>query len=744
MKRPSVLALGLLFLLMATLGAQSESRRRVIVLGFDGADPAVIEELMAAGDLPNLKALAASGTFAPLATTNPAESPVSWASFSVGGNPGKTGIFDFLHRIPDTYIPDIALVKRGERRLLDSDAQRAGVALGIGVICALVIYALLALTPLGRRPRGIIAALILLGVAFAVHQALESWVPRRILQAETARQGTPFWEVAGAAGRHCSIVQVPVTFPAQAFDGGELLSGLGTPDVRATWGTYAIYAEDYPEAFADPVNEPARDLFIDGEGDSVTGGKLHLLEFPDAARSSVTTVLHGPLDVMTPRDSETGAPRYVEPPLEIAVDRESGSARFTCLGRSVAAKAGEWTDWLRLEFVFNPLIKISGMVRFHVRSVAPKLYVYASPVNFDPGAEPLFSAMAPPIAAPRGFARSLTMESDCLFETVGWAIATNPLKDEMIDEDTFLADLKFSFENRWRLVKSRLEKGDRDLVIGVMLATDRVQHMFWRYRDPEHPGFKADAPPRFREAIREVYKRMDEIVGETVKRFVDEKTDLFVISDHGFASFRQGVHINSWLVENGYLTLRDSERRERGRLADIGLATPFGNVDWSKTRAYSLGLGKIYLNRRGREPEGIVETPEEGEALMDEIVTKMLAWRDPVTGGAIVREVKKSREIFSGPHAAEAADLIVGFERGYRVSWDTAAGRAPAGLLEKNLNAWSGDHCSVAPSLVPGIIFSNRKLGVGDPGIIDLARTILGSLEVEVPDEVEGRDLLGR
>jgi predicted AlkP superfamily phosphohydrolase/phosphomutase len=744
---PFVLTAMALLATSTSISAQStdeSSSRRVIVLGFDGADPQVVRELMEAGALPNLKRLSEEGSFAPLATTNPAESPVSWASFSVGGNPGRTGIFDFLHRIPGTYIPDIALVKRSERSILDSTAQRWGLALGLGLAVGLMIWALGSLLRLPRRWARGLALVIGLGVAFAAFRGLEEWVPRRIPQALTARQGTPFWELAGRAGHRCSIVQVPVTFPAQDFPNGELLSGLGTPDVRATWGTYAIYAEDYPEDFEDAVNMPQRDLFIDGQGDSVTGGKLHLLEFPEGPQAKVRTVLHGPLDLTAPRDAESGAPRYVEPPLDIRVDRESGRVSFSCLGETVSAAEGEWSEWMRLEFRFNPLIKIAGMVRFHVKSAREKLYVYASPVNFDPGAEPLLDALAPPLSAPRSFSRELVGETGCLFETVGWAIATNPLKDEMIDEETFLTDLEFSFENRWRLVKNRLARTDRDLVVGVMLATDRVQHMFWRHRDPKHPGYRADAPARYREAIEKVYRRMDAIVGETMNEYVDENTDLFVISDHGFASFRRGVHINSWLVENGYMTLRDPSLRERGRLADIGLATPFGNVDWAKTRAYSLGLGKIYLNRRGREPEGIIETPEEAERLMDEIVAAMKAWRDPETGDPVVREVRKSSEIFSGPFASEAADLVVGFERGYRVSWDTAAGRAPAGLVEVNLNRWSGDHCSVAPSLVPGIFFSNRKLAREDPAIVDLARTILISMAVPIPDEVEGRDLITR
>ncbi|MFQ5654827.1 MAG: alkaline phosphatase family protein [Planctomycetota bacterium] len=713
-----------------------------MVLGFDGVDPDVVERYFADGDLPNLKRLAEMGSFSALGTTNPAESPVSWAAFSIGANPGKTGIFDFLYRIPDTYVPDIALVRRGTYEL--GTGLRVCFSAVAGTLGAMLL--LVAGLPFRRRlgRRGILlpplAGLLLAGGGtFTVFQL---YIPRSIPRALPARQGTPFWESAGDSGMHCSILQVPVTFPAAGFSGGRLVTGLGTPDVRQTWGTFSIYAERFPEEeeLSDPGNSVDPRVRLEGFGDSVTGGKLIQVEFPSGPQAQVETILHGPRDFTRgDRDFEEHPelPREICPPLHIAIDREQERATFRVGGREVSARAGGWTEWLEVDFRLNPIIALEGIVRFRVRSVDP-FYAYGSPVNFHPAKPPFIV----PLSAPAGFSREVTERTGQLHETVGWAIATNPLKDELISEEEFLEDLYFTLGRRWRIIEKELERDDWRLVVGVMLAPDRVQHMFWHTIDPGHPLHDPGAPESVRNAIRDVYREMDRIVGVVMERHLDERTDLWVISDHGFASFRKGVHVNSWLVEEGYMTLIDPAERRRGRLTDIFEQAPFANVDWSRTRAYSLGLGKIYLNRLGREPEGTVETPEEAEAITDEIIDRLEALRDPETGARVVERVYRSDEIFSGPHLDEAGDLVIGFAEGYRVSWDTAAGKAPPGIVETNLNKWSGAHCSVDPSVVPGFLVTNRKVTVGDPAIVDVARTILGILGVSPPREMEGRDLL--
>lgn len=736
-------------------GSRPEGRR-VIVLGFDGVDPDLVREYIADGDLPHLARLSELGTLDDLGTTNPAESPVSWASFAVGGNPGRTNIFDFLYRLPESYQPDIALAVRNEYEVTNS--IRIGLTLGVALAAGLLIGVFVFVIrktieslapPTSRVHRAtrlfharIWGSIATVAVAILVGVVLFRFVPDRLPYAGLARQGTAFWEHVGESGKTSSILQVPVTFPALGYPNGRLLTGLGTPDVRASWGTFAIYASRFPSEVNDPVNRIPDRLAAVGTADSVTGGKLVHLLLPSDPAEEIETFLYGPDDFTRSdefRRDNPQTPTELRPPLFIQRDPERGIARFRVGERTVEAPVGGWTDWLLVDYELNPLITIRGMVRFYVRSIAPDLYVYASPINFDPTSPPPLV----PLSAPRGFSNAVTRRLGQRHETVGWAIATNPLKDELIDEEEFLQDLEFSFARRWSIIESELAQEDWSLLVGVMLAPDRVQHMFWRYLDPEHPRHDPDAPPRFRDAIRNVYRRMDAIVGQVMDQYLDDRTDLFVISDHGFASYRKGVHLNSWLVQEGFMTLRDPGRRDRGKLADVTRGSgAFANVDWSRTRAYSLGLGKIYLNRLGREPRGVIEDDEEADRVAREIIEKLEALTDPDSGERVVHAVYRREDIYRGPYVEHAGDLVVGFRKGYRVSWDTAAGQAPEGIFELNLNNWCGAHCSVDPSLVAGFIATNRALEITDPSIIDLARTILGRLGLPVPDDVEGRDLL--
>jgi len=702
---------------------------RIIVLGFDGVDPKVVREMIAAGELPHLARLDREGTLAPLATTNPAESPVSWAAFSVGANPGQTGIFDFLHRIPGTYIPDIALVRRETMDLRNSQWTTSCVS---GVVLALLAWLLLKMIAKKLKPKTRLLAATAAGGAamLSVFLAFGAWLPSTLTVPELARDGTPFWKVVGDSGECCSVLQVPVTFPAKAFPEGRLLTGLGTPDVRQTWGSYSIYAEEISGETVDSGNQIGEEDLADGYADAVTGGKVIKIGFPPTGPSRVGTVLFGPPDPMYP-----GQRVEVRLPLEVERDVAAGTASFHWEGKSVTAREGDWTDFLEVKYQFSPLLAVDGIVRFRIRSLDP-FYAYASPVSIHPEHPPLIA----PLSAPHSFSAQVVENTGQLHESVGWAIATNPLKDELIDEDEFLEDLNFTFENRWKIVQSELKQQDWRVLVAVMLATDRVQHMFWRTRDPKHPLHDPDAPEHHKSAIADVYRRMDEMIGEVLEQHVDENTDLYILSDHGFASYRKSVHINSWLIEKGYLVLQDPETRDRGNLVSIFAGLPFSNVDWTRTRAYSFGLGKIYLNRIGREPAGIV-SDEDAPALMKEIIEQFLGLRDPDTGEEVVRSVYRSDEIYQGPHSHEAGDLVVGFHEGYRVSWDTAAGSFPPGIIEKNLNKWSGDHCSVDPPLVPGFIASNRKLNVDDASVIDLAPTILQRLGLAIPDQMEGHSL---
>jgi predicted AlkP superfamily phosphohydrolase/phosphomutase len=159
-------------------------------------------------------------------------------------------------------------------------------------------------------------------------------------------------------------------------------------------------------------------------------------------------------------------------------------------------------------------------------------------------------------------------------------------------------------------------------------------------------------------------------------------------------------------------------------------------VDWSRTRAYTIGLGGLYLNIRGREANGTVPA-EDAEALKRELIGKLSGLRDSDTGAVAVRTAYAASDLYEGPYLNAAPDLIIGYADGYRTSWDAAVGKTSAHVFEDNNKAWSGDHC-VDPLLVPGVLFCNRSVDANDPGIEDMAPTALQLFGVPLPPWMEG------
>lgn len=298
-----------------------------------------------------------------------------------------------------------------------------------------------------------------------------------------------------------------------------------------------------------------------------------------------------------------------------------------------------------------------------------------------------------------------------------------------LDDQRFLDQAYLTHEERERMFFDALERTREGLCACVFDASDRIQHMFWRYLEKDHPAPLED-PNVFGATIPDMYKRMDELVGR-VRAKISSNDVLIVMSDHGFTSFRRGVNVNTWLLNEGYLVLKENADRGGDYLQ---------GVDWSKTRAFAIGLTGIYLNRRGRERHGIVEDHECGR-LKAEIQAKLKALVDPENGVHPIRNVYDSEQVYRGLYLKEAPDLIVGSESGYRVSWESVTGGLSEEIIEDNVKAWSGDH-DVDPEVVPGVLFANREITAETPHIRDLAPTVLSLFAVPVPRYMEGQAIM--
>ena len=189
------------------------------------------------------------------------------------------------------------------------------------------------------------------------------------------------------------------------------------------------------------------------------------------------------------------------------------------------------------------------------------------------------------------------------------------------------------------------------------------------------------------------------------------------------------MNLNAWLHQNGYLVLKDG-KTESGDW--------FEDVDWSRTRAYTMGLNGLYLNLKDREREGIVAAGAEAEALKDELREKLNGLVDPALGTVAITGMFDCDRVYAGPYVDNAPDLIVGYGAGFRASWDSVMGKVTGTIFEDNLKAWSGDHC-VDPRLVPGVLFSNRKITVEKPAIVDVAPTILKLFGLALPSYFDGK-----
>jgi len=659
-------------------------RPKVLILGFDGMDPALVERWMKAGQLPNISRLASTGTVRPLATTHSPESPTAWASFATGVNPGKHNIYDFLVRDTSTYLPDLGMVRREPAKFWFG------------------------------------------------------YVPVAKPKLFSLRGGESFWVTAGKAGIRSSILTVPVTFPPEDVPNGELLSGLPLPDIRGTMGTFYYFATD---------------LSRYEEGNTEFGGVLkRLVVDNDVAQTEIlgppNPLIRQQIQAIRTKGPTLGdadratlaqlqAREDVRIPMTIRWHRQARTATIELQGQSLLLEPGKMSRWIDLEFRVNFLVRLHGMAQLLLMNAGSELQLYMSPVNWKPDSPPL------PMSAPASFSADLFQRLG-YYRTLGWAEATWPLNEGRMDEHTFMDDLYRAFDDRAQVILSRIDAGHWDLLVGVIESTDRVQHMMWRLIDPKHPMYDATLAAKFGDAILRVYRRADQFVGEVLER-VDPRTTVLIVSDHGFHTWRKAVNLNTWLVQEGYMTLKTQGGAQPGekKLDDLfGGGEFWENVDWSRTRAYAMGLGQIYFNLRGREASGIVSPGAEARQLADELSARLLTMLDPDDGTRIVRAVYKRDDVYKGAYLQNASELQVGMEDGYRVSWQTTLGGSPPGIVYPNMKKWSGDHGGFDFATTAGVVIANRPIGTATPSIVDIAPTVLKLFGLTPSPDLDGKPIL--
>ena len=634
---------GLAALLLSTSScnersASASSGPSMIVLGFDGMDFGITSRLMAEGRMPNFSRLAEKGSFGPLETSVPPQSPVAWSNFITGLDSGGHGIYDFVHRDPKTMLPYLST----------SATEGGGKTLKIG----------------------------------------KYQFPLSGGKVELLRHGEPFWALLEENGIESTIVRMPANFPPSGKATREL-SGMGTPDLLGTAGTFSFYSS---ELFA-------------FQGEDISGGDVYEV-YP--YEGMVEASLVGPTNPFLIKSQK------VELPFVVHMDPEESAVKLEVGEEELILQVGEWSDWVSIEFDLIPTQTLPAIVRFYLKQVHPELELYATPLNIDP----MNPAM--PISTPDSYASDLA-EATGRYYTQEMPEDTKVFRAEIFSADEFLAQARITgdqFLEQYRYVLGQFESGFLFYYFGNL---DQTSHMMMRPTDADHPSYDADRDAPYETVVESIYEELDAVVGYTVEN-MNPGTKLVIMSDHGFASWRRAFHLNTWLKDNGYVTLKDPNRKD-----DPGL---FLNVDWSQTKAYALGLNGLYINLRGRERDGSV-APEEREALMDELSEKLLAVIDPVTGEqAITRVYKREEEYEDGGYLEIGPDIQVGYAKGMRGSNESALGEFPPEIIVDVDDEWNGDHC-MDHTVVPGILLTNEPLERQATSLQNLAQSILAEFGID-------------
>ena len=523
-------------------------------------------------------------------------------------------------------------------------------------------------------------------------------LPLSASKLELCRQGPTLWNVLQEAGVPSVALKAPVNYPPTPSK-AKTLSGLTTPDIHGSYGIFSFYTTD--------PNQGTRD---------VPGGRIERIRL---ARGLAYCVLPGPTNAF---DRNRGA---VEIPFTIERDPAHALAKISIQGQDILLQEREWSEWISVRFSLLPYVAgVSGIVRFFLKQTRPQLEMYVSPVNIDP-ADPAF-----PISTPENYSRQLVDEVG-RFYTQGMAEETAGLSAGVLNDGEFRQQALHVLDQDIRIFRSQLNHFRGGFFYAYFSSLDLNSHMFWRTVDRQHPLYTPALEREHGDHLPSLYRRIDGFVGDVLEH-IGPDGQIYIVSDHAFTSFRRQFNLNAWLLDHGYAGLKNRLDRDG--------ASGFANTDWSRTRAYGLGINSLFLNEGGREPNGIVQRGDAADRLRTELIGALTAIRDPQTGEQVIRRVVRPEQVYRRISGDRIPDLVICYNDNYRASWDTILGGYPAEHILDNRDPWSGDHC-MDPDFLPGVLLTNAPVRCDDPSLEDMAPTILRSFNVPVPEDMKGRDL---
>jgi len=502
---------------------------------------------------------------------------------------------------------------------------------------------------------------------------------------ESPVKGIPFWRITSDAKIPTTIIRWPATFPPDKVN-GVMFSGEGVPDIRGFSSGYYIYTSKEPDKNEEKTIKV-----------SINNGIINS-------------------NILGPLGNDR---KPIEKSIQIKTD--ANEAIIIVDNNEYPVKVGGWSDWIKIDFKVGFMKKVSAIAKAYLFSVEPEFNMYLGPIQIDPE-NPVVD-----FTYPNKYSKELT-DAIGLYNTLGMPEDTNALNENAITDKVFLEQVAQIEDERNKMFWYEFNKFDKGVFAFVFDSGDRLQHMYW----DEKNLFNVKEGLSVNKEVVDYYIKKDELLGEVLNK-MDNKTALMIFSDHGFTSFERAVSINTWLVENGFMVLTDGYNKN-----DDGALFKF--VDWSKTKAYSMGFAGIYINLKAREGQGIVEEAEK-EEIVNDIIKKLEDFKDSKNNKKVITHAYKREEIYHGDYVKDSPDIVIGFEPGYRMSWQSAIGGLTQEPVIDNLKKWKGDHI-VDPSHVPGVLFTNFKTNNENPSLIDIAPTTLSLLNLDIPKEIDGKNLI--
>jgi predicted AlkP superfamily phosphohydrolase/phosphomutase len=476
------------------------------------------------------------------------------------------------------------------------------------------------------------------------------------------------FEEATAQGYPATALWWPAMFPVRPELPVCTIPGLGTPDIQGRLGVGSLFTSN-----------------IESAGEA---RKVPIFALERLGRDRYRGFLKGPAK------KKGKEAQRAEAQLELELSGDT-TARLVIGKQSIQLAMGRWSPIVEIPFRLGALLKTTALTQFILTRTQPEIMLYVLPLQLHPLHSPWR------YATPRSFIKQ-TWKDRGPFLTLGLPQDTTALEDKCITDAQFLELCESIFETRTRIFMYHLQPFQEGILASIFDSLDRVQHMFWR-----------DRP----DIVDQWYVKMDTFVGQVAQYLHDkgqERTRLLILSDHGFASFHHKVHLNAWLIENGYLITKSDDH-----------SASLQDVDWSQSQAYAIGLNSLYVNLSGREGQGLV-TPERYPALLEELRGKLSGWHGP-DGQPVIRQVWRQDETFDGALSGYGPDLVIGYTPGYRASAETGLGQWKEPTIEPNHDHWGADHCIDVDS-VPGVLFTNQDLSqYPNPSYRDIPTLTIGA-----------------